>query len=230
MRKNNKKTIVVFAVALIVSGIFLGINRLNAKEPIILAISSDFPITEDLNHMETEADIIVKGKYTDFKESWNMSRDDDDLSKENKQAYVEGHIYNFTITEVVSGEAKNSAIQINHHYGRDYYIEEENDSVFIVNDLYKEPEINQEYILFLKYDENFDLYYGAIEPFSIKINKDQTVELYSPLTEEIEHNDTKTLELESGRTITIEQHAEESIEDFIEGETLDTLLNELSIE
>jgi hypothetical protein len=38
------------------------------------------------------------------------------------------------------------------------------------------------------------------------------------------------LELESGRTITIEQHAEESIEDFIEGETLDTLLNELSIE
>lgn len=229
MKRKNKKFLITSAVALFILGIFFGVRRLNAKEPIIMTISSNFPITEDLNQMNSEADIIVIGKYTNFKESWNMSRDDYDLTKEHEKSYVEGHIYNFSTTAVIRGEIIDSNILINHHYGRDHYIEEANENLFIVNDLYKEPEMNEEYILFLKYDENFNLYYGAIEPFTIKINRDQTLELYTPLTEKIDNSENKTFELESGKTLIVKEHTEELIEDFIEGKNLDSLLEELSI-
>ncbi|TKI99165.1 cardiolipin synthase, partial [Bacillus cereus] len=66
-------------------------------------LSKDFPATSDLNQMINEADLVVIGEYEGLDSKWNMARNPSNPSEEDKENYVEGHLYNFNISETIKG-------------------------------------------------------------------------------------------------------------------------------
>lgn len=95
----------------------------------------------------------------------------------------------------------------------------------VIDPLYIQPELNQIYILFLSKDDDFDRYYGAIEPFSILINEDDIAELKSNLLNaengELVSSSNHTVD---GQTIEVSTYVEGELSDAISGESLEELI------
>ena len=127
--------------------------------------------------MSEMADYVVIGKYEKLDKTWNMSRDINDVTKESETNYVEGRLYKFTVTEVLKGGFIKNNILVNHRYLErfDYQVSGENASVNVQDYLYIEPEMGGTYMLFLSKDKDFGYYYGATEPFMVKIEDDKAV-------------------------------------------------------
>ncbi|MES9704553.1 cardiolipin synthase, partial [Bacillus toyonensis] len=145
-------------------------------------LSKDFPATSDLNQMINEADLVVIGEYGGLDSKWNMARNPNNPSEEDKENYVEGHLYNFNISETIKGVNENKQIKINHRFAETVKLEDSNavvapdgtvtkqatkvttKEVQNKDPLYIEPKVNKKYMMFLKKDQLFGNYYGAIEP------------------------------------------------------------------
>lgn len=184
-----KAKYIILAVTLCVIIFGIGIfykqqkaDKLNYEQ----LIQNDYEIAQSLEQLKEVSDVIVKGKYTKFIDTWNMSRDPVDIQKEDSEYYIEGKNYRFEIEEVIKGNPESSSIIVSmesHSRNSIDLRENDHDQIDIhyytyTSPLFIEPDIDDEYVLFLDYNnsiENFDYYYGAIEPFSIKIENNETV-------------------------------------------------------
>ncbi|MBP3041380.1 cardiolipin synthase [Bacillaceae bacterium Marseille-Q3522] len=173
--------------------------------------------------MYNEADLIAFGSYKNFDSSWNMARNPNDIKQEDANNYTEGRLYNFNIDEVLLGEAENQ-IKINLRYQESIDIEDANGKIHKIKNkvpLFLEPEIGANYIVFLKKDP-FDNYYGAIEPFQILINQNETAELKTNLTD-TNKKVTNTVQIENQNTKVMIEQDLPPITDTISGLSLKEL-------
>lgn len=178
----------------------------------------DIDTPESLEDMASLADIIAVGRFDGLDSVWNMARDQDDPAKEEKELYTEGRLYGFTVENTVKGAAPAGRILVNFRYSeamthvdseavtdkageiiRDgtesRYVFQAKDGLFI------EPDFENTYILFLKYDPISGYYYGAAEPFMIRF-VNGTAELLSnligtdgELRQTVEVNEFKTIDV-----------------------------------
>lgn len=159
-------------------------------------INNDYEVAKNLEQLKEVSDIIVKGKYVEFIDTWNMSRDPIDIQKEDSEYYIEGKNYSFQIEEVLKGNPESDSIIVSIESATKNSIdlrENDNDQPDIHYYMYNnprfiEPDIGADYILFLDYNnsiENFDYYYRAIEPFAIKIENNETILQSNLITDKI---------------------------------------------
>ncbi|QKS57509.1 hypothetical protein HUB98_15140 [Paenibacillus barcinonensis] len=146
-------------------------------------ISYDFPTTNDLEEMVHESDTIVIGEYQDGYETWNMLRDPNNSYKESAEGFVEGHLYDFKVENVIKGSVDSIDIKVNHRAAESLIIKnsEDDEQVTISDLLYIAPKTKSRYVLFLKQNKELNNYYGAIEPFSVTIEDNNSVKLHSNL-------------------------------------------------
>ncbi|MDE6953155.1 MAG: hypothetical protein K2P09_05025 [Erysipelotrichales bacterium] len=217
----KKKTLIGLIVVLVIAVVAFEFSR---NREIKFGFFKDFIVVKDIQEAKENSKMIVKGNFESFDKEWNMHRDDNDLSKENPYGQTLGKIYNFKINEFINGDLDTTNIKINMEYStRIFY----NDSgilhgeeivnsdnvnyVDIASPKYMEPDFNKEYILYLNYDEFFDLYYSAFQPYMIEVNNNKLNLLIGDLAQ-----DTITLEKKDnyGRKVIVEQQ-HHTVEDFI---------------
>lgn len=204
--KTRKNIILIIPLLVVIIIAYLSIYKFNdgktevvMDDEIVINIDYVYRTTDELEDMVATADVVLVGKYDRFDRSWNMARSPEDINQEDKDNYVEGHIYNFSVDEVLKGTVDSDSIEINLRYldlvkhlesnevvSPDGIVEKEATEVTVhelevIDPLYIKPELNKKYILFLAKDTDFMNYYGAIEPFSILIHGDGTTELQSTL-------------------------------------------------
>ena len=210
----------------------------NNTETVIL--SKDFPATSDLNQMINEADLVVIGEYEGLDSKWNMARNPSNPLEEDKENYVEGHLYNFNISETIKGVTENKQIKINHRFAETVKLEDSNavvapdgtvtkkatkvttKEVQNKDPLYIEPKVNKKYMMFLKKDQLFGNYYGAIEPFAITFDENNKADLQTNIETINESKMSSKVQL-AGKTIVLKNEIHETITDNISGKTLDEL-------
>ena len=97
------------------------------------------------------------------------------------------------------------------------------------NPRFIEPDIGNEYVLFLDYNnsiENFDYYYGAIEPFSIKIENNKTILQSNLITDKIRKQKESTAINVDGVEVNVKEELV-PLDDFIGEMDYDQLKNML---
>jgi hypothetical protein len=197
------------------------------------SIHRDYPIANELSEMVNSSELIVVGRYTGFDSIWNMARNPGNIYEEDTERYVEGHLYSFEIDEILKGNTEKDEILINHKYSELIKTTESNAvineqgiiiseateineiSFTLTNKLYIEPEIGATYILFLLYDGNFDDYYGAVEPFIIKVS-DEIVYLQSNLLDSEGEVEEEVMIDGTDRTMVVSQYGDH-IDDQLSG-------------
>ncbi|MDM5188799.1 cardiolipin synthase [Bacillus sp. DX4.1] len=207
------------------------------KNPETVILSKDFPATSDLNQMINEADVVVIGEYEGLDSKWNMARNPNNPLEEDKENYVEGHLYNFNISETIKGTTENKKIKINHRFAETVKLEDSDAVVapdgtikkeatkVVTKDvenkdpLYIEPKISKKYMMFLKKDQLFGNYYGAIEPFAITFDENNKAELQTNIETINEKNMTSKAQF-AGKTVVLKNEIHETITDNISGKTL----------
>lgn len=207
-------------------------------------IGLDYPTTSELKEMVETADLVIIGYYENFDRTWNMSRNSEDIHKEDEDNYVEGRIYNFNINEIIKGHVDSELIEINMRFSETVEFEESNavvspegiiekeatevtiHEIEVIDPLFIEPELNRKYLVFLSKDADFNNYYGAIEPFSIVFDENGVAELKSNLLDG-EHGEliSTTNHTIGGKKITVDAHVEGEIDDNITGESIEELVD-----
>ncbi|MBE6730788.1 MAG: cardiolipin synthase [Ruminococcaceae bacterium] len=226
----------VLAIVLMISALFFtGCTTPNNNS---IQIHYDYPVSLGAEEMAEMADFVVIGKYEKLEKTWNMRRDINDVTKESETDYVEGRLYRFTVSEVVKGDFTESSILVNHRYIERINLEK-SDAVIdetgiivkpatkteiitlnIQDSLYIEPEIGGTYMLFLSKDSNFGNYYGATEPFMVKIENDKAI-LQSNLIDK-KGDFSSSVKARNGDLIEVKIGAV-SIKDTVTGMTLEEL-------
>lgn len=246
--KKAKKMAIAIPLAVVFS--LVGFITFNAqtqflsnvdKEPQNIVLSKDFPSTSDLNDMINEADVIVIGHYTGLDSKWNMARNPNNPSEEDKENYVEGHLYNFNISDTIKGAIDSKQIKVNHRFAETIKLEVSDEVVSpegiitkkatnveikeIVNKdpLYIEPKNGKKYMLFLKENKVIGNYFGAIEPFSIIIDKNNKAVLQTNI-ETIDEDSLTTETVFAGETFIVKNEIHETITDTISGKSLEELI------
>jgi len=240
-RKTILTTAIVAVLLLLVGFITFNIHVSNLSNndtgDRLVAISYDFPSTSDLNEMISEADIVVIGEYEGFNSKWNMARNPNNLTEEDRENYVEGHLYNFKISEFIKGETENKIIKVNHRFAETVILEDSNEviasdgtitkkatkvttkEVENIDPLFIEPKMDTKYMLFLKQDRVFQNYYGAIEPFAITFDERNLATLQTNI--DIIDEDSLSTEVKMGaKTFILKNELHETITDTISGLTL----------
>ena len=216
------------------------------QEPWILGHHSDYPITSDPAQLYAQATAVVIGSYGPLEETWNMSRDPEDPSKESKTDYFAGRIYSFSVEQVIKGELEPGEIRINipherriqgemlHTIGPDgEVIQNTTPDPYSFNyiwEFYMEPTPGETCLLFLNADGERELYFPAVEPFTITIDAENRLTLRSNLLlpeEERRERLEIPFQTENGQPM-IYQIAADEIEDRVSGMTLEELLAEFS--
>ena len=219
--KANKYLISICLLALaslFVVLVAIGINNVTDTD-MRIELDFDREFSADLTKMSDTSNYVVIGKYEKLERTWNMRHDLNDITKEAADDYVEGRLYKFTITEVVKGDIEETEILVNHRYLErlSYQVNSKATSVNVQDPLYIEPQMGGTYMLFLSKDNNFGNYYGATEPFMVKIENDKAV-LQSNLIER-EGDFVTTAKATNGDTVELRIGASK-IEDNITGMTL----------
>lgn len=198
-----------------------------------LYISYDRAIAEGLDEMVSNADWIVLGRYTAFDSTWNMSRDPNDPSKPSDDQYTEGRIYRFQVEHIYKGELAKTEILVSHRYSQTKEMRlldsqgtltTQPVSFVLMEPLYQEPVIGDEYVLFLT--QGYTGYYQSpAHPFQIRIDNNAVAHLCSPLTA---GNDTffQTVNA-NGRQMIVSIDAGTAINDWITGMSKEALLHQL---
>ncbi|MFB4474744.1 hypothetical protein ACDI16_17740 [Oceanobacillus caeni] len=153
---------------------------------------------------------------------------------ENEDEYVEGHLYNFSVSEVFKGENMNS-IKINHRYSENIPVEitsgdeeispegilikeattTENFVVENKDPLFIEPDFSKKYIVFLKKGDTGN-YYAAIEPYLIEFDENEVAVLKSNLLN-LDEQDLSIVTEIDGHEIVIHNDIHQNIDDNISG-------------
>lgn len=203
-----------------------------------ISMSYDYPVATNLSQMTDEADLIVIGKYVGLDSIWNMARDPDNVKNEDSENYVEGQLYSFVIDDVLKGDTVTDTILVNHRYSETVKSIESNAKINeegiivkaatksneitlkVLDPLFIEPDLNSTYILFLLKDQDFGNYYGAIEPFVIKIT-DEIAVLQSNLIDKAD-NFVQPIDIDGSRTVEVIIDGV-SIDDTISGKSFEDI-------
>ncbi|UYX53654.1 hypothetical protein M3Y14_05785 [Bacillus thuringiensis] len=102
---------VPFVICLSIGGYSIYFGEIGDKT---ILIAKDFPSTSRLEDMVKEADVVAIGNYDGLDSTWNMARNPQDISQEDQENYVEGHLYNFNVKEVLKGDPLQDRMKINY--------------------------------------------------------------------------------------------------------------------
>ena len=232
-RWKTKKFAQILALLLVV---YLGISMIICRRPSVVYVSDDFDVTDTLTDLINKSDVIVVGKYiSNVYDSWNMARSMEDISKEDRYHYSEGHLYKFDVEQVLKGKVE-QIITINIPYKRNGYINTSSgniseqgltdDKILLkeihsIDPLYIKPDVEKKYVLFLSYDSFFDYYYGSTEPYRIIIDDDNNLSIESNLLSDSTIGDV----IEYDKEKFVIYHNNTRISDFISDVNLNELVN-----
>ena len=215
----------VIILLLLILAIFLYFN--NRSITIEIACNENIAV-DTLEDAYNYADYIVKGHFRSYITDWNMYRDDEDITIGHSYKKMIGKIYSFQPTDIYKGDNDMDPFLINLKYEpRIFYnqfgvLEDKNitnQSKYVDHKetLFQEPKYNQEYILFLNYDKDFDFYYPAFYPYAIVV-EEQDLKLQTYINEPFV---TSTYYI-NGREIVIKEELNQS-SNFMEGMSLHQL-------
>ncbi|QQN84759.1 cardiolipin synthase [Bacillus toyonensis] len=216
--------IVPLAIFLSIGGYSIYFGEVEDKT---ILITKDFPSTSRLEDMVKEADVVAIGNYDGFDSIWNMARNPQDISQEDQENYVEGHLYNFNVKEVLKGDPLQDRMKINYRYAEQIEIDDSNAKVVNEDPLYIKPEIGKKYMLFLKKDENMNHYFGAIEPLAIMFDENDIAYLQSNLL----HVDEERLSVkkkQDNQTYTLKNQVDSKITDTISNKNIGEIKIEIA--
>lgn len=130
------------------------INPFNPKEE----INMDRPVYKNLENLVHSSDIIVVGQYKN------------EMTRENELE----HIYKFEAEDVLKGNLLEWDINI---LKEEYFYHKYNKDGILYSDKIKDiffipPEFNKDYILFIKYDKDKNIYTGIGEPWEILFDEE----------------------------------------------------------
>ncbi|MGX9808845.1 cardiolipin synthase (plasmid) [Exiguobacterium acetylicum] len=254
---NLKKTLTtgvsVLAIGVLSFSIYHNVNSENDKSIVpssfkkeisektaqTILISKDFNSTSSLDKMVDNAEFIFVGEYEGLEEKWNMSGD-----TENENNYVEGHLYNFKVSEVLKGESDDS-IKINHRFSENLPVEVTSGDEVISEDgvliqkptsskmytvenkdpLYIKPETGKKYVVFLNKGDTGN-YYAAIEPYLIEIDEENKAVLKSNLID-LDTQDLTTTSKVGDQEVVLSNDIDQEIKDTISGQSFKNLKKEI---
>src|SRR5690625_4224374 len=171
-----------------------------------MAISSDEQVIEKLDDIADMSQIIVKGYFGEYVGKDNMIRHHSNPELPAKDAYSEGHIYEFHVEKTYKGEV-NSLINVMIPYAREMKVYNEwgkyVGNVMNQSTEYTKPDPEQSNILFLN-DLSIvkiknDLYGPGSIPYNIVIEKDDSIKFIS-----------KKVEGQLGDNMTVEDNSSQS--------------------
>lgn len=243
MKKIVKLFIILFTVFSITGCLRIRLEENNNQTEVVI-LSKDFPSTSDLSRMVDESDIVVVGEYTNESTQWNMSRNPINLLEEDTENYTKGILFRFNVSEGIKGDNESKEIIVNHRAAEIIKIEA-SDEVIDANGvilkeatnvetyeienedpLFMKPIVGRKYMLFLKKDNLFKHYYGAIEPFSIIFDENEIGELLTKIN--IVYNQSpRTVKKYGNHSFIIVNEVKETITDNITGKSLSELIQEV---
>lgn len=208
-------------------------------EEITQVMSSDYPVFSDIEQMAEAADVILIGQYTEFLSTWNMDRNPENPVEEDPTSYSEGRLYSFDVEKVLKGSAIPDTIRVNMAYstGAKYSVGDVDGVEQVVEyqiptQYYIEPELGEQYLLFLSYGPLGEIYFSYGEPSSFLILPGGGTELKSNLFNPEEGvSDILEAGAQSGDTLYhFNIHASDigRYENFLAGMTLDELEAEIA--
>lgn len=148
--------------ALFVFAVYVSIlNFQPKKNEIVSSTTMDFPISDSVEKLTKESDIVVIGYFNKLIENWNMARDPKETSKEDLNNYVKGSLYEFEVDDYLKSPGKEQqSIKVNITVSANR----------VTDERYIEPVIGEKMILFLKKSPIADRYFGTMEPFRFTID------------------------------------------------------------
>ena len=207
-----------------------------------IGIHTDYPVVTSLEDMRKVSTYILVGHFNGEYETWNMARNPENLSEEDEKNRVEGRLYQFEVEKVLRGDVTEKTVDVNFTYSKavesivsNAEIDEEGNITkeatesktynYTVQDpLFIEPSTTDTYILFLLKNSQQNNYYGAIEPFRIRLEGDKAV-LETNLTSGKTAQETVTME--DGQVFVVNMDVP-TIEDFISGQNAEEIMDLLT--
>lgn len=193
-----KRIIIVFIICftiLLLTGIaFYFYNTLQQTEKNESFHLSEIKTAKNLSEMIEEADVIVIGQYEGLNSTVNLIREEEDETKESTEEYLGGKIYNFHIDETLKGEVEEDSILLAHRYSKKFAIDEilghEDKEVEEADPTYINPSMGKTYVAFLKKPKVEDFYEQSAEPYLIKVDDNEQVEVKSNVEDDLNFDDT----------------------------------------
>ena len=193
-----KRTIIVFIICftiLLLTGIavyFYNTLQQTAKNETFHL--SEIETAENFTEMIEKADVIVIGQYEGLNSTVNLIREDEDETKESTEEYLGGKIYNFHIDKTLKGKVEEDSILLAHRYSKKFAIDEilghEDKEVEEADPTYIKPSMGKTYIAFLKKPKIEDFYEQSVEPYLIKVDDNEQVEVKSNIEDDLNFDDT----------------------------------------
>ena len=204
-----------------------------SEKEVDLLISIDMPMPTDCAGMYNVADYVVVGRYGSMTGTMNASRDPQDISKESEDEYFENRIYEFFPCAVVKGNVDAERISISRPYSetREIMTALGKDNLKTYDPFFYEPDTGKTYMLFLKYDKYFDLYYAAAEPFSIELSENGEASLVTNLiSPDFTSRVNQRVTSSRGRTVNVAlEYGTTSYEDKVSGLDYTELLEKMNV-
>lgn len=163
----------------------------------------DYAVYHSLQEMVESPDYIVMGYFGwGRNDSWNMNRDLENPELENEDLYVEGVLYDFHVLDVLKGEIEEDLITVNFPYRQEIKGVLSDQEVNAQGEITKEATVKDPYsfmvqyeyyvnpflynmdrvsLLFLYYNEAFDLYFPSGVPYMATVDAEGQVRLRSDL-------------------------------------------------
>ena len=163
----------------------------------------DYAVYENLQQMAAAPEVVVMGYFEWGRaESWNMSRDLEDPTKESQDLYVEGVLYDFHVLHVLKGELAEEQITVNFPYRKEIKGEITNAQINARGEIVQEATETDPYafmvpyeyyvnpflynedrfsVLFLSYNADFDLYFPVGVPYMATVDRTGQVRLRTDL-------------------------------------------------
>lgn len=193
-----KRTIIVFIICftiLLLTGIaFYFYNTLQQTAKNETFHLSEIETAENFTEMIEKADVIVIGQYEGLNSTVNLIREDEDETKESTEEYLGGKIYNFHIDKTLKGKVEEDSILLAHRYSKKFAIDEilghEDKEVEEADPTYIKPSMGKTYVAFLKNPEVEDFYEQSVEPYLIKVDDNEQVEVKSNIEDDLNFDDT----------------------------------------
>lgn len=188
-----------------------------------IVVSLENPSFTSVEEMDTAAALIVSGRYTEYLGTYNVTRDENDPTKESNDIYSEGRKYLFEVEEVLSGPLSENTIIIGKKVSDGVNLDGTNMQIPSV--FFTEPTLNDTRVLFLDYDPSTGFYYSIGEPWEIAVANDGSLSrcLETPAS-------TATAETETDETIyrlNVRFSGVSRTDDFISSLTYEQLKAEL---
>ena len=151
-------------------------GHLSLSLPVQISLPSH-PSYDKLEYMYYSSSHIIIGNYSGYESSWNSIRNPANPLEEMEEEYLEAQIYDFYVRTAIKGELESDTIRITIPYR--WRFTHNNNEIFADDPYFIEPDPKETVMLFLNYNELFDLYAAACVPSTIMIDEDEITHLKS---------------------------------------------------